>query len=103
MKPFAIIVGIGLALFGLFFGTSEIQASDGGDSAKCGSAFSPDFSYSAQKDQLNELARGVLGGTDIEGECRDKVESKKTIAQVLIGVGLVVAIGGIFIRTRRQE
>jgi hypothetical protein len=97
MKTFVIVVGIGLALLGVFLGTSDLDARDGSSSVRCGSPFSPQWDYAGQADSLNRLAG--RGSTDLQGLCQAKTDSRKTIATLVVGVGVVVAIGGLFVPT----
>ena len=100
MKPFALIVGTAILGIGLYLAENKITAYEGTSSQTCGSVFSPKADAATQRDQL-----GAISGprSNFGSACHDKLDSRKTISFVLIGLGAAVLVGSFFVPGRRRE
>lgn len=103
MKPraFAIAIGIAIALVGLVLAFIPTHATTsqsnfynghvtGSESTDCGGVFNPtNFSGSVHVNQNRQ---------ELITKCDDAVSSRTTIVWVLVGIGVLIAIGGAVIR-----
>lgn len=99
MKAFVLIVGLAILGIGLFVGYGELRANDRVSTASCGAAFASKLDDAKKEDDRN----AVLGPmrTHLYDICLEKIETRRTIAGAIAGLGAAVMLGGLAISGRR--
>lgn len=76
-----VIGGAAMVVVGLVLGLTPSSITIGGETIGCGSAFAPNSAAAAYQGDVND--------------CNSAFGSRRTIAWILVGVGAVIAVGGL--------
>lgn len=83
-------IGMGLLVVGLFLGNQTVHAND----ITCGTAFHPNM-HQVGVQELTQTLSGNTDFTQYRRGCETALDSRKTVATVITGIGGVLMVPGI--------
>ncbi|MGE5695705.1 MAG: hypothetical protein ACM4D3_10870 [Candidatus Sericytochromatia bacterium] len=98
MKVLFFMFGAALLALGVAVGTHRLTVSDNGMTESCGIAYQPQSA-----DAATANGPDISGSTDLGSRCDSIGAAWQASAMGLTAVGVVMMLGGLFIRTNRAS